>query len=197
VPEIEVATTSLVSFWNGNLGDNFTAATPAGEQSAINGEYRTVRIEGAILKERLPGTVPLELYWSADRADNFSTATTAGKDSALAAGYRLVRVQGYVYPTKTEGTIPLKLFWSPGREDNFTTATPEGERDANAAEYRFARIEGYVIPASASRKGSKVRFKGPSVGGKKEKTYIAVDVKVIEPKTGEIVDARSGKGDGG
>ena len=42
-----------------------------------------------------------------------------------------------------------------------------------------------------SAKGGKVRFKGLSVGGKKEKTYIAVDVKIIDAETGEIVDART------
>lgn len=42
-----------------------------------------------------------------------------------------------------------------------------------------------------SAKGGKVRYKGLSVGGKKEKSYIAVDVKVIDAETGEIVDART------
>ena len=42
-----------------------------------------------------------------------------------------------------------------------------------------------------SAKGGKVRFKGLSLGGKKDKTYIAVDVKVIDSETGEIVDART------
>jgi len=40
-------------------------------------------------------------------------------------------------------------------------------------------------------KGGKVRFKGLSLGGKKTKTYIAVDVKIINTETGEIVDART------
>lgn len=39
--------------------------------------------------------------------------------------------------------------------------------------------------------GGKVRFKGLSVGGKKDKAYIAVDVKVIDTETGEIVDTRT------
>ena len=39
--------------------------------------------------------------------------------------------------------------------------------------------------------GGGVSFKGISVGGKKEKCYIAVDVKVIDTETGEIVDART------
>jgi curli biogenesis system outer membrane secretion channel CsgG len=43
----------------------------------------------------------------------------------------------------------------------------------------------------SAAKGGKVRFKGLSVGGKKDKTYIAVDVKVIDSETGEIVDART------
>jgi len=44
---------------------------------------------------------------------------------------------------------------------------------------------------STAKKGGKVRFKGLSLGGKKEKAYIAVDVKVIDAETGEIVDART------
>jgi curli biogenesis system outer membrane secretion channel CsgG len=43
----------------------------------------------------------------------------------------------------------------------------------------------------ASSKGGKIRVKGVSLGGKKEKTYIAVDVKLIDSETGEIVDART------
>jgi len=42
-----------------------------------------------------------------------------------------------------------------------------------------------------SAKGGKVRIKGLSLGGKKEKTYIAVDVKIIDAETGEIVDAKT------
>ena len=34
-------------------------------------------------------------------------------------------------------------------------------------------------------------FKGISLGGKKEKAYMAVDLKIIEVETGEIVDART------
>jgi curli biogenesis system outer membrane secretion channel CsgG len=40
-------------------------------------------------------------------------------------------------------------------------------------------------------KGGAVRFKGLSLGGSKEKTYIAVDVKVVDTETGEIFDART------
>lgn len=64
---------------------------------------------------------------------------------------------------------------------------------------KMRRIKGakYLIAGTvsafeqSSAKGGKVRFKGLSLGGKKSKTYIAVDVKVIDSETGEIVDART------
>jgi len=64
---------------------------------------------------------------------------------------------------------------------------------------KMKRIKGakYLIAGTvtafemSSSKGGKIRFKGLSIGGKKTKTYIAVDVKVIDSETGEIVDART------
>jgi curli biogenesis system outer membrane secretion channel CsgG len=43
--------------------------------------------------------------------------------------------------------------------------------------------------------GGGVSIGGLSLGGKKEKTYVAVDVKVIDTETGEIVDARTIEGE--
>ena len=43
---------------------------------------------------------------------------------------------------------------------------------------------------TTGKKGG-VRFKGLSLGGGKDKAYIAVDLKVIDTETGEIVDART------
>ncbi len=43
-------------------------------------------------------------------------------------------------------------------------------------------------------KGGGIRFKGLSLGAKKMETYIAVDVKIIDTETGEIVDARTIEG---
>ncbi|MGE5341750.1 MAG: CsgG/HfaB family protein [Candidatus Omnitrophota bacterium] len=43
----------------------------------------------------------------------------------------------------------------------------------------------------SSAQGGGIRFKGISLGGTKEKTYIAVDVKVVDTETGEIYDART------
>ncbi len=53
-------------------------------------------------------------------------------------------------------------------------------------------IAGTVSAFEASEsKGGSVRFKGLKLGGSKDKTYIAVDVKVVDTETGEIVDART------
>ncbi len=64
---------------------------------------------------------------------------------------------------------------------------------------KMKRIKGakYLIAGTVTAfemsesKGGKVRFKGISLGGKKSKAYIAVDVKVIDAETGEIADART------
>ena len=62
-------------------------------------------------------------------------------------------------------------------------------RNIKGAKYLIA---GTVAAFEESgKKGGKVRFKGISLGGSKTKTYIAVDVKIINTETGEIVDART------
>jgi len=43
----------------------------------------------------------------------------------------------------------------------------------------------------SSAKGGKIKYKGLKLGGAKTKVYIAIDVKVIDSETGEIVDART------
>jgi curli biogenesis system outer membrane secretion channel CsgG len=48
-----------------------------------------------------------------------------------------------------------------------------------------------AFETSTSGTGGGIGFKGISLGGKKERAYMAVDLKVIEVETGEIVDART------
>jgi curli biogenesis system outer membrane secretion channel CsgG len=72
-------------------------------------------------------------------------------------------------------------------------------RVSKATLVKMKKIKGakYLIAGTVSAfeqsgsKGGKIRFKGLSLGGKKTKTYIAVDVKLIDAETGEIVDART------
>ncbi|MFC2156087.1 CsgG/HfaB family protein [Acidobacteriota bacterium] len=64
---------------------------------------------------------------------------------------------------------------------------------------KMGKIKGvkYLIAGTVSAfektsaKGGKIRVKDVSLGGKKEKTYIAVDIKLIDTETSEIVDART------
>jgi curli biogenesis system outer membrane secretion channel CsgG len=75
-------------------------------------------------------------------------------------------------------------------------------RVSQATLVKMKNIKGakYLIAGTVSAfeesgsKGGKVRFKGISLGGSKTKTYIAVDVKIIDTETGEIVDARTIEG---
>ncbi len=46
-----------------------------------------------------------------------------------------------------------------------------------------------IISQTKTKSKRKVRLKGLKLGGKKGKTYIAVDVKVVDTETGEVVDA--------
>jgi curli biogenesis system outer membrane secretion channel CsgG len=82
-----------------------------------------------------------------------------------------------------------------------------GEQDLSASDrvsektkVQMKKIKGaqYLIAGTVSAfeentagKKAGVRFKGLSLGGGKDKAYIAVDMKVIDTETGEIVDART------
>ncbi len=69
-----------------------------------------------------------------------------------------------------------------------------------ATKVKMGKLKGakYLVAATVSSfeedvkgTGGSVRFKGISVGGKKDKAYIAVDLKVVDTETGEIVDTRT------
>lgn len=73
-------------------------------------------------------------------------------------------------------------------------------RISAATKAKIGKIKGakYLVAATVSAyedevkgTGGGVRFKGISVGGKQDKAYIAVDLKVVDTETGEIVDART------
>ena len=65
---------------------------------------------------------------------------------------------------------------------------------------KMGKLKGakYLVAATVSAfeedvkgTGGGVSFKGLSVGGKQNKAYIAVDLKVVDTETGEIVDTRT------
>ena len=74
------------------------------------------------------------------------------------------------------------------------------DRVSNKTKVQMKKLKGaqYLIAGTVSAfeentagKKAGVRFKGLSLGGGKDKAYIAVDMKVIDTETGEIVDART------
>jgi len=76
----------------------------------------------------------------------------------------------------------------------------ESGRIDRATKARLGKIKGarYLIAATVSAYeehtsggSGGVSYRGISLGGKKERTYIAVDLKVIQTETGEIVDTRT------
>jgi hypothetical protein len=103
-------TQALKLYWNAERGDNFCTATAQGEQDARSAGYPFVRVEGFILPNPEPGTVPLKLYWSAARGDNCCAASAQTEHDALASGYMFVRVEGYVYPAVAPITANWKHF---------------------------------------------------------------------------------------
>ncbi len=71
-----------------------------------------------------------------------------------------------------------------------SSSTKVKMKKLKGAQYLVAgTVSAYEEDVSGQKGG--VRFKGVSVGGKKNKAYIAVDLKVIDTETGEIVDART------
>ncbi len=71
-----------------------------------------------------------------------------------------------------------------------SSSTKVKMKKLKGAQYLVAgTVSAYEEDVSGQKGG--VRFKGVSLGGKKNKAYIAVDLKVIDTETGEIVDART------
>lgn len=132
----------LKLFWDGH--DNFTTATAQGEADAKAAGYNFIRIEGYILENPQPNTVPLIQYWSAKRHDYMLLGKALPKSLDKNARYQLVRIEGYAYANPQLNTVSLKRF-KQGAHDNFTTATAQGEKDALAAGYVIQRVEAYVV----------------------------------------------------
>jgi len=82
-----------------------------------------------------------------------------------------------------------------GEQDLGASGRIDGATKAKIGKLRGAK---YLVAATVSAYeedvkggGGGVTFKGLSVGGKKDKTYIAVDLKIIDTTTGAIADART------
>ena len=74
--------------------------------------------------------------------------------------------------------------------DRVSAKTKVQMKKLKGAQYLIAGTVSAFEENTAGKKAG-VRFKGLSLGGGKDKAYIAVDMKVIDTETGEIVDART------
>jgi curli biogenesis system outer membrane secretion channel CsgG len=74
--------------------------------------------------------------------------------------------------------------------DRVSAKTKVQMKKLKGAQYLIAGTVSAYEDDVAGQKAA-VRFKGLSLGGGKNKAYIAVDMKVIDTETGEIVDART------
>ena len=74
--------------------------------------------------------------------------------------------------------------------DRVSSKTKVKMKKLKGAQYLIAgTVSAYEEDVSGKKGG--IAFKGLSLGGGKNKAYIAVDMKVIDTETGEIVDART------
>jgi curli biogenesis system outer membrane secretion channel CsgG len=74
--------------------------------------------------------------------------------------------------------------------DRVSSKTKVQMKKLKGAQYLIAgTVSAYEEDVSGQKGG--IAFKGLSLGGGKNKAYIAVDMKVIDTETGEIVDART------
>jgi curli biogenesis system outer membrane secretion channel CsgG len=74
--------------------------------------------------------------------------------------------------------------------DRVSSKTKVQMKKLKGAQYLIAGTVSAYEDDVAGKKGA-IAFKGISLGGGKNKAYIAVDMKVIDTETGEIVDART------
>jgi hypothetical protein len=146
VVRADVALTQLTTWWHGSRGDNFASGTEAGDKSARDTGYTSVRHEGWIPTTPVAGTRPLYTYWHGTRGDNFAASHPSSISAANVTGYSLIRVEGYVYTTPVPGTVPLYTYWHGGRADNFSAASLNSIEAAGSTGYSVIRIEGYIFP---------------------------------------------------
>lgn len=114
---------------------------------------------------------------------------TAGRDLQDMLASELVSMNSFQVLERKEldAVLGEQDLGASGRVDK-TTAAKIGK--IKGAKYLVAGTVS-AFEEGTSGKGMGVSVMGLSVGGKKERAYMAVDLKVVDTDTGEIVDART------
>lgn len=85
-------------------------------------DWRFLNYEGYILKEQIPGTIPLYEYKN-DRTLDFYE-TTISNYHIINPLYERTMILGYVYKNMTESTVPFYEYYHAGNIDHLTTMNP-------------------------------------------------------------------------
>ncbi|HEX9902206.1 MAG TPA: CsgG/HfaB family protein [Acidobacteriota bacterium] len=126
----------------------------------------------------------------------FTNQTSAGWWSASVGNDLADMLASELASTKAFQVLERKEIDAVLYEQDFS----QTERVSQATKVRMGNMKGakYLVAGTVSSYEEQTRETsggvslGPvSLGGKKDKTYIAVDLKVIESETGEIVDTRT------
>lgn len=126
----------------------------------------------------------------------FTNTTSAGWWSASVANELSDMLASELSSTKAFVVLERKEIDAVIYEQDFS----QTDRVSQATKVKLGKMKGarYLVAGTVSayeeqtrETGGGVRVGPVSLGGKQEKTYIAVDLKIIDTETGEIVDTRT------
>lgn len=83
--------------------------------------FRLLGVEGYILKENLPGTIPLNLYYDNSKWDHYTTILS-NIDKEYPE-YKKLSIEGYVYVNGGVEMVPLYEYYENSTYDHYTTTT--------------------------------------------------------------------------
>ncbi len=133
-------------------GDDFFTTDPEERRKAEGMGFDYLRIEAYVLKDQLPGTVPLyRLHYDYSRTtDHFMTIDIVEKGKAEGLGYKNDTILGYVAKEQLPNTVPLNRHYMP--EEGILVTGTNGYHFYHAGlkvkcgtkADCFERVEGYV-----------------------------------------------------
>lgn len=135
--------TPLYIFYNGSdkkKGFNhFTTIDPEIDRLYKNWDYHGVT--GYVLKENLPGTIPLYIFY---HEKGFNHFTTTDSSVGSYSGWTPLGRAGYIYKNKQEGTVALYQYYHNAGFNHFVTTDPYIIRDNSG--WAHGNALGYVYP---------------------------------------------------
>lgn len=122
-------------------GNHYTTTLPDIVEKFPDWKY-TGTIEGYVLAEQLPGTIPLYEYYSHEGFDHYTT--TLSNIVTLFPGWIMLRTAGYIYKNSYIDTTILYDYGSMDFSDHYTSNDPYVCQ--NWPRWKLLNISGYVYP---------------------------------------------------